>query len=208
MSKTLSDRTLALAGMFMAVSLVQQVARKGVADSQEMETVLKSLLVTDPEHAIDVYGDLKMIEPGLRALVLNLSQSNDQSVELLRYLVSLLHLEKRLARRKDLLNTIQQGLEQAEQQQEHFPLLHANVIARLADTYANTISTLSPRIMVQGEAGYLNQADNANKVRALLLAGIRSAVLWRQSGGSRWQFILKRKALIESARRLLNEIPE
>ena len=36
-----------------------------------------------------------------------------------------------------------------------------------------------------------------HKVRALLLAGIRAAVLWRQLGGSRAQIIFARKKMVE-----------
>lgn len=208
MSKTLNDRTLALGGIFMAVSLVQQIARKGMADSQQMEDALRTLFISDPQTTLEVYGGKAQIEAGLRALILNLSQSEAHNVELLRYVITLLHLERHLAKRKDLLNTIEQGLEQAQQQMEHFPLLHANILARLADTYSHTLSTLSPRIMVQGDGGFLNQPDNVNKVRALLLAAIRSTVLWRQSGGSRWQFIFRRKTFIEAAKRLLDELPD
>jgi high frequency lysogenization protein len=44
---------------------------------------------------------------------------------------------------------------------------------------------LSPRIMVNGDPAHLNNPENANRIRALLLAGIRAAMLWRQSGGGR-----------------------
>jgi high frequency lysogenization protein len=37
------------------------------------------------------------------------------------------------------------------------------------------------------------------EIRALLLAGIRSARLWRQLGGHRWQLVISR-------RKLLNEL--
>jgi high frequency lysogenization protein len=77
------------------------------------------------------------------------------------------------------------------------------VVARLADTYSQTISTLSPRIMVSGENNQLKNPENANRVRALLLAGIRSAVLWRQCGGRQWHLLLQRRKLIESARQLM-----
>ncbi|MCW9047867.1 MAG: DUF489 family protein, partial [Gammaproteobacteria bacterium] len=52
----------------------------------------------------------------------------------------------------------------------------------------------------------LSQTNNANKVRALLFAAVRSAVLWRQCGGSRWQLLLSRKKYIESAARLLKKL--
>ncbi len=63
--------------------------------------------------------------------------------------------------------------------------------------------------MVKGEEKFLSQTNNANKIRALLLSGIRSAVLWRQVGGNRWQLLLKRKYFVSEANRILrDEIPK
>ena len=42
------------------------------------------------------------------------------------------------------------------------------------------------------------QSDNAAKIRALLLSGIRSARLWRQLGGHRWQLIFSRRKLLDA----------
>src|SRR3569623_1691456 len=52
---------------------------------------------------------------------------------------------------------------------------------------------------------HLSHPDVANKVRTLLLAAIRSAVLWRQCGGNRWQLIFGRRKIIDTARALLGE---
>jgi len=46
----------------------------------------------------------------------------------------------------------------------------------------------------------------ANKIRTLLLAGIRAAVLWRQMGGNRWQLLFSRKDIINDAKMLIGEI--
>jgi adenylosuccinate lyase len=51
----------------------------------------------------------------------------------------------------------------------------------------------------------LQQPSNAAKIRALLLAGIRSARLWRQLGGHRWQLVIQpsqaaQRALSDAAR--------
>ena len=45
---------------------------------------------------------------------------------------------------------------------------------------------------------HLQQTDTAAKIRALLLAGIRSARLWRQLGGHRWQLIFSRRKLLDA----------
>ena len=41
-------------------------------------------------------------------------------------------------------------------------------------------------------------------MRAGLLAALRAAVLWRQVGGSYWDFLLSRRRLVEIARDALS----
>jgi high frequency lysogenization protein len=57
--------------------------------------------------------------------------------------------------------------------------------------------------MVQGNPHYLGQAGVVAEIRALLLAAVRSAVLWRQMGGSYWDFLLARKAMVDAVDRAL-----
>ncbi|MNT00829.1 High frequency lysogenization protein HflD [compost metagenome] len=57
--------------------------------------------------------------------------------------------------------------------------------------------------MVQGNPHYLGQAGVVAEIRALLLAAVRAAVLWRQLGGSYWDFLLSRKAMVEAVDRQL-----
>ncbi|WP_425331378.1 DUF489 family protein [Proteus mirabilis] len=80
---------------------------------------------------------------------------------------------------------------------------HPDVLASLGSLYADTISHLKPRVMVQGNPHYLGQAGVVAEIRALLLAAVRSAVLWRQLGGSYWDFLFGRKAMIEAVDRQL-----
>jgi high frequency lysogenization protein len=56
--------------------------------------------------------------------------------------------------------------------------------------------------LVQGASTYLRDSAYAEQIRALLLAGIRSAVLWAQKGGSRWRLIWNRKDYIDMASRM------
>ena len=104
-----------------------------------------------------------------------------------------------------MLDKISKGLQRAREQMSYFSLTHENVIASLAGIYQDTISTLLPRIIVQGEQSLLSQQANANKIRAVLLAGIRAAVLWRQTGGNRLQFLFGRKAYLQAAENLLKK---
>jgi high frequency lysogenization protein len=75
----------------------------------------------------------------------------------------------------------------------------------LASVYTDTISTLQPRIMVKGEESVLRNVDSQNMIRALLLAGMRATVLWKQCGGSRIRLIFQRRRILETCRLLLQQ---
>lgn len=205
MSRSLHDQTLAMAGMFQAAGLVHQIAHTGHCDEAGLEICIRSLFATNPETTLDVYGgELSDIREGLKILSTVLAQqSRPQDAEVLRYVLNLIHLESKLKRKADLLDVLGRRIDQARHTASHFGYTHSNLISNLASVYTDTISTLGPRIQVSGNPQMLQQEENQGRVRALLLAGIRSAVLWRQSGGHRWQLIFARKKVINHARELL-----
>lgn len=202
---SLYDKTLALAGIFQSTALVQQIATTGQLDSADLEVCLKSVIELDPDDLANIYGATSNLRTGLK-LIISQFGANDSKpdIDLARYTISLLHLERKLAKQPQLLQRISDGIERAKTQLEHFPITHENIIANLAGIYSDTISQIPPKIMVSGDNQYLGDHNVANKIRALLLCGMRSAVLWRQLGGSRWQLLLQRKKLCEQAERILN----
>ncbi|AOY87404.1 lysogenization regulator HflD [Marinobacter salinus] len=204
MSRNIHDQTLALAGVFQAANLVQQLAHNGQCSEASLETCIRSLFATNPASTLDVYGgELTDIREGLVTLSSVLSkQSKQQDIEVLRYVLNLIHLESKLNKRPDMLDVIGSRIDQARHTASHFGYTHSNLISNLASIYADTISTFRLRIQVSGNPTVLQREENAAKVRALLLAGIRSAVLWRQTGGRRWQLIFSRKKVIHHAREL------
>ena len=199
------DRVMALAGVHQAAFLVQQVARHGTLEDSMFRSSISTLFTINAESASAVYGDWANLRSGLNTLNNQLNRQ-DRDLELTRYTVCLLFLERKLTRRGDLMKIIVDGVASATDQAEYFSLTHGNVLAKLADIYTNTVSTLTPRIMVTGTPAHLNHPDNANKIRALLLAGIRSTVLWRQLGGSRLQLLFGRKRIVASTHSLLAEL--
>jgi len=203
----INNQTIALAGVLQATSLVDQIARQGRCDEDQFNTAVNSLFVTSPDQTVDVFKSINHIQSGLTLLKDLLSQeSRNQAPTWLRYALSILHLEAKLRKQPALLQQISKGLEQANSPKNHFGLAHENTIASLADTYQKTISTMSLRIQVTGEPVHLRSEHNAAKIRTLLFAGIRSAMLWHQVGGRRWQLLFKRKALANSASSLLKGI--
>ena len=200
------DRVIALAALMQAIGLVQQIAESGQIEQSDFETALNSLIAIDAPTTEAVYGDISQLKSGLKQLNAQLSKSkNKKDVQLLRYAINLLHLERQLAKRPAMMDLISREIEQIPQQIEYFgDINNPQVIARFADVYHRTISELTPRIQVHGDPAFLQQADNVNRVRALLLAGIRAAILWRQKGGRRWQFLFQTNKMLKTATSLLD----
>jgi len=197
----LQEQLIALGGVFQAAVLVDRIARTGQASEANIGCMLGSLLVRDPKDTLGLFdGDDLNLRDGYRALIGALERDpNSLQREPLRYALSMLGLERQLNKRGDLLDTIGNRLPQIQSQADHFGLVHENVIASSGALYQDTLSTLRQRIQVHGDMRFLQQASNASKIRALLLAGIRAARLWRQLGGHRWQLVFSR-------RKLLNEL--
>ena len=146
---------------------------------------------------------LKLVEGlGLRNLIAQLDES-DRDMAVTRMVVTVMRLERSLTGRPELLGKLQQGIVAAQRQVEHFGQDSAQVISRLAELYASTLSTLKPRVMVSGNPQQLQLPVVVEKVRANLLAAVRSAVLWRQVGGRQWQLLLYRRQCSMLARGLL-----
>ena len=198
------DRVTALAGIYQSVACVARIARTGSADTAAMEPCIYSLFQVDAEDVAAVYGPDGAVSNGARQIVAQLTGKPERDLELTRYAVSVLKLERSLSGRRELLARIGQGIDAAQGKREHFALLHPNLIAHFADLYSETLSQLEPRIMVRGESLHLQNPDNQARIRALLLAAVRSAMLWRQVGGTRLQLLFGQKRLLHEARRYLD----
>lgn len=202
---SINERTLALAGMLQAASLVKTMASSSETNGNNNEITLETLFVTSPESTLEVYGCVDNLYIGLHALTQQLGGDGQRDTDVARYVISLLHLCNKLMRNDKMMSRLAEGIENARAQRVHFPLPHENIIANLAGIYTDTVSQLQPKIMVTGDSQRLSNNATANMVRALLLAGMRSAVLWRQLKGSRWQILLQRKRFVREAEYLLKE---
>lgn len=206
MPHSLADRTLALAALFQAAVLVQQVARRGQATPSDQDTSLGSLFKIDADSTIAIFDGSLGLTTGLRTLKARLgSGGSAEELEVTRYAIALMHLERKLVKHPTMLETLSKGIERIKSQAAYFSPTHENVIAALGELYQGTISTLQPRVMVQGEPTFLADSSRASNIRALLLAGIRAAVLWRQLGGSRIQLFLGRRKILDTAQQLLEQ---
>jgi len=204
------DQVLALAGIFQSACLVQQLAREGHTDSAALRASIQSTLALDAPDVETIYGGAGGVRLGLGLLTTKLTgKTKSADMEMARYVVALVQLEGSLRRNPKMLDDIRLGIDTARAQMKFFEndtpaeSVHPLLIEKLAQLYSQTISTLTPRIMVSGEHGHLANPAIAAKVRAVLLAGIRSAVLWRQLGGRRWQLLFSRGKIARAAAELL-----
>ncbi len=204
--KTSRDRCIALAGIFQAANLVHDIAHDGKHDEDGITASIYSIFQVDADSVPAIFGGLEGVTAGLKHLIGQLTGKDERNTETTGYVISMMHLERKLAKNPDMLTLISNGIHLADSRLAHFHMLHQNILSQLADIYSETISTMLPRIMVQGDPMHLQNRDNVNYIRSLLLAGIRSATLWHQCGGARIQIIMQRKKIISHANGIMDEI--
>ncbi len=204
MDKTLTNQAIALAGLSQAILLVQRIAKHGTADTADMAVCIASTLKIDADDILDVYGGLAGLRTGLKQLDKQLSEPRSVDPELARYASTLIFLEQQLQKHPAMGEAIGVAVSRANTGAEKAgSLVDDEVFAALAYGYQHTLSLLKPRVVVSGEQRFLSEPRNAERIRALLLAGLRSVVLWRQAGGVRWKLLFQRTKLQREAQRLL-----
>lgn len=202
MITSLENQTIALSGLFLCAGLVQNIATSGDFDENNMRIALDSVFTLDADAVESVYGGKGNLRTGQRKLVDQLGGTGTKpDLQLTQYILSLIKLEHKCRSDNELMDRIRRGIENAEQMRSHYDTLDDEVISILAKIYTDNISNLSPRIVVHGTRKYLEQSAHANRIRACLLAGLRSAVLWSQCGGSRWKIVSGRQKYVQQARR-------
>ncbi|KGQ19055.1 Lysogenization protein HflD [Lysobacter dokdonensis DS-58] len=196
-SNTIEERVLALAGLAQALRQVRQIAETGQADTAVLQTATDSVFRLDADTPVEVYGDERSLAPGMQLLLDYFTSATDGRDELLpRLAFSVLQLERRFVREGATAQKVQEGIVAIAPDATRLGSTHPDVLGALGTLYADTVSHLRPRVMVQGNPHYLGQAAIVSEIRAVLLAALRSAVLWRQLGGSFWDFVIRRRAMV------------
>jgi high frequency lysogenization protein len=205
-TKHFHTRNLALAGVCQAAALVKQVARTGELNLKAFSASINSIVVTEPLNTIDVFGSLDQVYLGFSTLINQLGNDDKvKDVEITRYVANLLALERKVSANSKALQTLSERIGQIQRQQFHLDLFDGQMMSNLAAIYSDVISPIGRKIQIAGSPALLKRTDNQNKVRACLLAGLRSAVLWRQLGGKRRQILFNRQSIIRDAKSALNQ---
>lgn len=189
------ERVIALSALFQACKVVEVLAKTGSAKEDLIEPLYQGVFALNPDTTEDVYGGVRALRPGMQLLWEILTGDRSlQHRDCIRYVLGVMHLQKKLAREEDMMAIIRNRLEHSERHSAHFDeeLEIARLSRVLAGIYQDTASKLSYRIKVTGAMSHLQNTDVADRIRALLLSAIRSAMLWRQLGGNRWQMLFSK----------------
>ena len=208
---------IALAAVAQCAAVVDKLATRGYADPYQLAASINPLLVLDPDSFSDVYPNLIDLSYGFRTAqdIFSNDRAKTESAAL-RYTLGLLHIRGALERngpmQERIRNTLSTIAPLSGAEASQLPITGALdpateaeaeadklIIKQLAELYQDTISTLSYRIQIQGKSEHLKNDDVANSIRAVLLSGIRSAVLWQQLGGRRWRLLIYRKRICDTA---------
>lgn len=196
----IEERTIALAGILQASKQVQNLARNGRSDLVDVESSMQSVLVLDAINTPAVYGGVRGVNSGLRMIkdgVLSSPQAMD--VEVLRYVMSIVHLQIELYRNDTAFSEFSQAVERLSS------VGRDEFVDACSVVYQTHISNMRPQIIVQGEQDYLQRTEIPPQIRGLLLAALRSAVLWQQTGGSRFKLLWERTRMQNAAKQLLQQ---
>lgn len=193
-----AKRVLALAGVVQAVHLVVSASKSGMISQDSLEKSLNCIFVQNPGSIAEVYNGTEDVTLGLNLLrdILNRFEPEAHG-DLVRYSMAVLGLERAMAAQPDKLRALGAEINRIDQQrlqQTEGPTISDEIIRSLADAYDEIVGQVQPRIKISGHRGHLQNAANVQRIRALLLSALRSAVLWYQVGGRRWQLLLRRSA--------------
>jgi high frequency lysogenization protein len=201
----MTDSTIAFAGMLQASELVRQIATSGNCSQQAARASLASVFNFEPESTADVYGGVEGVRLGLRVLVeLFSARQRQDSLQSLNYALGLAKLGVQIERDSERQKALGRDVELvAPAWRDSEDTLDDSISSQLADVYQRHISSLPFRLSISGQPDYLKQTEKVAFIRALLLAGIRSAFLWRQVGGRQWRLVFQRRRMLREAESLL-----
>ncbi len=181
---------MALVAIIAAANRVNEVAENHLqrADTQSLdEHLFRAAIEQDPSDWNSLFPQPQLYTPATVLGISLLSGARDQRAVLL-YTMQLIALAERLQQQPAIRNAL-------------VDLLSRNSDAApsvLAEIYQATISKLGHRIQVTGDPTALQRQETAQQIRALLLAGVRFAWLWRSKGGRRRHLVLGRRKLLKS----------
>lgn len=199
MFKITTNQTIALAGLYQSLALIQQVAWDGNTSHSCLLPTIESILKINTDSFIDAYGSINNLGLGLRALKETLEKRQDpRAIERTRYAINLMYLENKLQTNAHTMSSVGGQIERIAAQYSSIEESLMEITQDLGLVYRENISPLGPKIIIEGNPNYLKTEQYAGMIRVLLLAGIRALALWRQANGKRWALLFGRNSILKN----------
>ena len=197
----LKNETISLGAIYQACNEIKKIAWQGEINNNIIEPLINSVYQTTSEEIEDVFISIKRLNSGLDFLRRQLvGDAFSRDGEVSRYFEAIGILVKNMNKKDEVLNKLR-----TELTKQSMPINEDNLDQHalfLSELYLSTISTVEPRIIVNGDNKYLTDKNNAAMIRSLLLCAIRSYILWQQSGGSKFRIFIFKKKIAELAIKL------
>lgn len=199
-SNLVETQVLAISGVLRAARIVQDLARRGRTQSEHFRCALVSVGTVDESDAKKALGGIDSLVFGLDDLTQK--QPDAFLMERVRYATALLDLAKTLGKSPEASGQIGKVLAELPDHLDGAEPDSLESIGALADVYTSNLSDLTPKILIKGEQRFLEDPSLVEKVRAILLAGVRAAYLFSQAGGRKWHLFVYRKKFAAVAAQL------
>jgi high frequency lysogenization protein len=199
-SNLIETQVLAISGVLRAARIVQDLARRGRTQSEHFRCALVSVGTVDESDAKKALGGVDSLVFGLDDLTQK--QPDAFLMERVRYATALLDLARTLAKSPQTSGQIGKVLAELPDYLAGAEPDSLESIEALAGVYTSNLSDLTPKILIKGEQRFLEDLALVEKVRAILLAGVRAAYLFSQAGGRKWHLFIYRKKFAAVAAQL------
>lgn len=210
MSQLNRDKTLALAAIFQAAGLANELARKGSTDSAVEAFLTQSVLIMDTDDLGTIYPNPEGLKPGLRWLegcLMEQGRGLQNAGEIIRIALGVVQVEGQFSQHEGVQNTLRTRLENINRQRVMNPdMSNTELNNLLGSAYVDSLGQLRFRVQIRGDAKQLQSPGMAERIRAILLAGVRAAWLWRRLGGRRWHLIFTRGQILREIREIAKSV--
>lgn len=204
------DKTLALAAIFQAAGLANELARRGQTDSEAEAYLLQSVLVMDTDDASVIYPGSQGLTKGLTWLegcLLNQGRGLEQAGEIIRLGLAIIQVERHFERNDEVRDGLRKRLLSLQHQRALTPdMTQSELSGQLGSAYVDSLGNLGFRVQIRGDARQLQSPGMAERIRAILLAGVRAAWLWQRLGGRRWHLVFTRTQILQEIRAIAKSV--
>ena len=199
-------QNIALCAVAQCAALVHELAIGKEIRQSQLASAINPLLILNPESVEQVYPNLESLTLGFSTLQSILGSNRvKQNSQIRRYITEILILRKSLSKNMIMQSVVRAGLSNLEpirpslidcMQTNQQEINEQNyTFEEISSLYRKTLSTLKHRIRVAGKVQFLKNEIVSNKIRGLLFAGVRSAVLWHQLDGRYWRLFIYNKRI-------------